>query len=371
MPVQDIEIPDGTETASGASASPRQNIDSKAKASFVQAISEYHGKEKPAATAPAGDPPKAPPKTDQAKPETGQPSQAARENFKKLETERDELRKKYDTDSAQWKQKTEEYEGKLKTMNGFDPQAIESDRKQLGEYKDLIERFYVEHSPQFQQVFGSRIDAVLSDVKNIAGEHAESAMELFQAPPSKARDKAFKALVGEMDDVDRARMISAYDRMTDVQRERAEALNKSKEGYRALQTRNGEEQAKVQAQAKERAAKLEAQVMKEAESISDLEGIDKDQDAAAYRTAYVKKALSSDFSPTEAAKIPGLAAEALRLREKVIPGLIAELKKRDEQIAALQGSSPSLGGGAHGAKQSPHATSRTPFKDALLQNWNR
>lgn len=359
----DIEIPDDVAPATTTEPMPRQKIDSPAKAAFTQAINEFQGRPAKPQAAPAADP-----KASASDPKA-QPSQAARENFKKLETERDDLRKKYDTESAQWKQKTEEYEGKLKSLNGFDPAAIESERKQLGEYKDLVEKFYVEHSPQFQQVFGSKIESVLSDVKNIAGEHAESAIELFQAPPSKTRDKAFKTLVAEMDDVDRARMISAYDRMTDVQRERADALNKSKEGYRALQARNGEEQAKSQAKAKEQAGKLEAQVIKEAEIISDIEGIDKDPDAATYRTAYIKRAMANDFPASEATKIPGLAAEALRLREKVIPGLIAELKKRDEQIAALQGASPSLGGGSGGTKQSPHSTSKTPFKDRLLAEW--
>lgn len=301
----------------------------------------------------------------------------ASDNFKILEQSRDEWKGKYETSAAEWTKKHADLETRYKELETKMPQIdvteIETTRNRLKEYEDIVSKFYLENDPKFIQAFQPRIDAAISDIKDLLGDKAGAIDHLLQAGPSKARDKTIKELAADLDEFDRTRLIKNYDKLTDAQRERSGELAKSKENVAIRRKQEMEKSQRSQEEQKAHTAKLEAAVMDATKALKAPEGVEEDKDAGAYRESFVRKALSADYPLAEQVKLPALAADGLHLREKVIPSLLAKLKEKDEQLARYQSSSPGVKTGQTEQRQpmklsdGPMPHIKRPFIEKMTQ----
>lgn len=296
----------------------------------------------------------------------------AAENFKKVVADKEEAIKR----ATEYEKRIADYEAKIKAYETAPPKVdekaladlqknFEDTKKEREEYEKIVQQFYVEHDPKFQSAFTSRIQSAIADAKEVAGEKGDLIVEILSGPPSKARDKALKEVSADMDEFDRLRLIQVYDRLNITQKEMKEELNKSSQNYKILTEINAKKAAENAAAAKAKAENAVAQAIAEAEKL------DEDKEGAVFRREWVSKALSGNYPDAEALKVPGLAAQALWLKDKVIPALQAQIKERDEQLAKYNGANPGLQGNrtvVPGKAPAPKGTLAMPNEEMPAYN---
>lgn len=306
-------------------------------------------------------------------------SGAAADNFRKIIAERDEIKTKAeaaDKRASELQSKLDQLETSLKPNQALIDETkkkLEDVEKRASDYQSIVERFYVEHDPKFQAAFGSRIDSAIKDAQALVGlDKAETLADILTMKPSKSRDASLKAIAADLEDFDRSRLAQVVDRLTMAQRERDGELAKAKENYRILQDQNSKKTAEQQAAVKVQHDQGKAMILKIADELPKAGDFDDDKDAATYRKEWVLNIMKDGTPIADQLRLPALAAEAERLKSKVIPSLVKKNQELETQLKAYQASNPGLNNtGKNGnSKVALGSKPGSPFKDRLMTAWN-
>ena len=297
----------------------------------------------PAPYPPVQPPPTTPPRQEPPPPivPPGIKGEAA-ENFRKIVARAEAAEKK-----------AVELEGKVKGLEASGDKValaeaqkkLEETTKKATEYEGIVQQFYVEHDPTFQRVFGGKISSAIEDAKASAGAAGEAVAEICTGAPGKVRDRAMKEAITNLDEFDRGMVIQAYDRLRQAEKERASELGKARENFKALQARDAKQRGEKELAGKQAGELLQKQALEAADALEKLGDWDTDGEAAAFRREWVTKAIREELPPTEAVKLPAQAAEYFRMKDRVIPTLLAKIADQDKQLAAYQAAAPNGGTG--------------------------
>lgn len=328
--------------------------------------------EKPATPpAPAPTPTPAPAKTEPEIPDLPKTTK----DWNALKEVRDKYKKDYETLKPQFDSLATE-KAALVAERDAAKVALEEAKKGTAEYeqlkteheqaKKLVDEFYVERSPQFQSHFGQRLQAAKMEATEAVGqEHAEKIKSVLENPPSKYRDEQIKAIVAELDEFERGRVINAYQELYRIERERAAELAKAPENRKKLAAIEEQQaQERTAHNVKMRTGFLE-DINKQLEP--ELNGF---PEAEAIKTA-VKKVI---FNEASAPEYTALIADAARWRRH--KSSIAEkdehIAKLESQLAEIQASNPTVqSSSASPAKSAPSPMDNSDIGDKFKKAMGR
>lgn len=278
-------------------------------------------------------------------------SQAAAE-YKKLAAQRQALA----DEQAKRAKALEDELGKLKTAL---PPNLEEVQKSVAEAAKVLEQnkqlqaeletLALERSPKFKQWWESETSKHLNSAKNrVPVEHRDAIGKLLMEPPSTERDAAIDKIVSELPGISQRIISGALENIEALRLQREEALAQGSTRYKELQAHEAAEQQKKQ---EAKAAEVQKAVSIGLAHAKAFEAFkptgDPAQDAEIpQREEFIKAAIGGRLDQDTYLKMPAMAADYLRIQEKVIPQLKAEIAKRDELIKQLQGASPQPSGGS-------------------------
>ncbi len=293
------------------------------------------------------------------------------ENFKILESQRDEFKSK----AEQLEAKAKDLETKL--SQAVDPAKIAELQKKLdetnskaSEYETIVQRFYVEHSPTFKAAFSEKITQSQIEAKDAVGaEHASKIEALLKMPPSETRDKAIEEIGDELRPFQQSSLVKAYTDLRRIERERDAELAKAPENFKKLQQFNAEQATKAHAQemaALESAFKSETgEFMQKLPEFQPIEGNEAHNSFVKANIETARSFLGAK-TPTDLARIALWAARghaALEMDAKKD----ALIEKLSSQVKELQSAGPTLGGkgGGKGGAETQPKTAAEKFREAM------
>lgn len=302
-------------------------------------------------------------------------SPAAGEKFTAIKKSRDEFRTKAEQHEASLKALQAEIE-KLKSTP--QTQAVsDSIQKQLDEIKkerdelsEAVRLSSVENHPRFKAYFNQKTTEAVNLAKNAVGaEHADKIAKLITLPDGDYRTEKIEELMSELSTLRASRLGSALVEYDKVMQERAAEVAKAGETYNKLQS---EGQQMTERQKAEQAAKVENLIKTTTEKARSLSAFQLSKDDTAHNEQVAKnEAFVRDFftgkAPENVASfVPYLAAEAVHMKEKVIPQLQDELEKYKKQVEGLTASSPKTGSKAGATAAAP---ADMPFVESFMKAW--
>jgi hypothetical protein len=320
--------------------------------------------ENPPATPPAEKKPEAPtiPELDPA-----QLPRATREHWKRLEQSRDDYRKQAEEHkkaveaAATALKERDEQLAKFKGLP-VDPEIAakaltekEALAKEKEELTKLVETLNLERSPRFQNWWKSETEKHLKIAsKHVPADKREELTKLLMEPSSTERDAKLDEIIEPLSNTSKRLINGAIEQLESVKLQREEALSQGSEQFKKLQEVEREEQAKVAKAAKARQAELAAKVLSVAKNFDAFNPTDDPahNEAIKGREAFISAAVRGEIDEETALMLAPAAVQYLHFKETVVPGLKAEIAKRDELIKQLQGASPRAGDG-HGGKTAP------------------
>lgn len=320
--------------------------------------------------APVVEPPKppAPAKSDEPKPGDPKPKTPA-ENFRALEASRDDFKTKWESSEL----KIKEIEGKLATA--IDPARVADLEKKLAaeeakrtEYEGVVQRFYVEHSPQFKAAYDEKINASIQDAKDAVGAELSSKLEsVLRQSPGAERDAAVEKLMEDVSAFKQGAVINAYTALKRTQREREEELGRSRENYSKIKDFEAQEAEKKRNESAKQmketfATELQAfsQIMPEFRAI---EGNEEHNKLVSEVRGQAERFMG-DFGPSDRARLALWAAKGFHSArlDGIKDALISKLQ---QQLQALQGSNPTVGAAGGKTDDKPKGDVGSRFKDAM------
>lgn len=343
---------------------------------------------------PAKDPPKAPepPKKEEPKPAaaTPEPAKSTIRDSLTVEPTKDAPKapdlenpaglsptasQKFNAIKAsreEWKTKASQYEAKIKELteqattqkpapatdiDGVPIDTIKQENKRLSEE---IKKLSVERHPRFKAHFGAKEDSIVNIAKNAVGtERAAVVEQLLKQSPSDYRTERLEEMADGLSSLAQARLSRAIDDWDNTQAEKKAAIDTEAAKWDKTVAEEKADQQKRFEGVKtkfEGLAKLALEGSVNYDSFKEIDGDTEHNAKVANNREFIKKFMSGTLKEEVFAFTPVLAAEALHLREKVLPALKAqmaeEISKRDKIIADLQSATPSVdtpadkGGGA-------------------------
>jgi len=295
--------------------------------------------------------------------------------FKKLEAARDEYKTKLEVAEK----KAQEIEAKLSTA--IDPKKIEElegklekANKQAEDYKEFVDRFYLENSPSFQKAYGEKIEQSIEDAKEaVGGEVGDQLEKVFRMSPSKVRDEEIEKLSEELSSFKQAAVIKSYTELKRLQRERDAELKNSKENVKKLREHE-EQQGKTRSEefAKALRKSYDAEVDQFAATLPSfalVDGNEAQNTIAKSNRAKAEELLSINLSnPTDRARLAIWAAHGIDSyhRDKAKDELISKLQK---QVSDFQGANPSIRSGAAPTGQPDTPKGEYKAGDKTVARW--
>jgi hypothetical protein len=345
----------------------------------------------PPATPAAATPPKAPAATPEPTPATDPDDDevpnrpVTRDDFKRLAQSRKEFR----TQAEQFKKDHEAataralaLEQELTKTKTSLPANIEDIKKALAEaerisseHKTLteqLETINLERSPRFQQWWKNETTKHLKIAQaHVPVEQREELAKLLLAPSSPERDAQLDEILEPLSNVAKRLTNGAIEQIETLKIQREDALAKGSERYKELQAHEQAEAARVtQVEAAKRQG-LEEEAMRRTKQFSAFQPTgDAEHDAQIpQREAFVRAMVAGRLDENSILNVPAAAVEMLHLREKVIPGLKAEIAKQAELIKQLQGSGPKGSDGRNPAqgKSGPEPKEGSSFADRVAE----
>lgn len=299
--------------------------------------------------------PKTDPKTEP------KPEKIPRENFAVLE----EKAKKSEQAAIAAEAKAEELRKQIEAMPKFDAEKIAEKEKQLAQYQIIVDKFYVEHSPQFQATYDAKIGDMKERAKRIvSGEQGEALEAILQLPEGKHRDKQFKELASALEDeYDRGSLRDIYRDLTDLQLSRSKDLANAPENFKKLKEFEAEQQAKEHQKQDLLRSDALSSVVKDLQSyIPEFQVIagDKEHNALVDENIdLAKRWLNPGLTHSDAAKVAAYAVKGYRAMEgdltkdKLIATLQDQLKELQSIVPTTNGSTRLKGGRTGPAIKSP------------------
>lgn len=165
-------------------------------------------------------------------------STKAAEHWEKIHNEAKTLRAEVATTKAEL--------AKVMEMRSKVTPEVETLKTQLHEMSERLRIKDVESHPQFQAYFGNKTAAAIALARSAAGvEKAEEVTRILQLPESDYRTDQLDALVADLSDSRKGRIISALNELDHVNFERSQAIERAKkDGTTADQQRQQEVQAR-------------------------------------------------------------------------------------------------------------------------------
>lgn len=313
-----------------------------------------------------------PPKSE-SKTEPEKKPKIPADNFKALETQRDEFKAKHEAAET----KLAELQQKL--SQAVDPakiaeleQKITATTAKADQYETIVQKFYVEHSPQFKAAFTDKIDQSRTEAKEAVGaDHAAKIESVLRLPPGEQRDKAVEEIGDELRSYQQTDLVTAYRNLKRTEKARDEELAKASENYKKLEDYNHEQ---AQISQRERLKSVETAFKEEASNFMTrfaefqlIEGNKEHNEAVKQNLELAKNFLAPDLPPTDRAR---LALWAARGYASVKSDLMKDalISKLQSQITSMQAGNPGLEGGGKGKGEK--ATPLTPgqkFSKALSE----
>lgn len=240
---------------------------------------------------------------------------------------------------------TQQIEGFKKTAQqpAVDPKEIETLRKANEQYDKELKMLAIERHPKFKAYYDDRIAGYIETAKKIVGENASALAKVLALPDDEYRQERIDKLADGLSPMRQADLAATIARMREVQSERAAELEKSSQGYQKMMETEKQQQEAAMAQSKAKIDGITKRGMEFAKTLDAFktkDGDDAHNKEVSDRESFVQAFFQGKLPEEMLSWIPVLASEALFLKEKDIPRLNAEIKKRDEIIASYNSASP-------------------------------
>ncbi len=333
-----------------------------------------------------GEEPKADASTDPAAAAPPTPAESAldplalasprtRENFKKLTeaqklaNERaDKAEKALAEREVKWKPLEEEVI-KLRASTPQDVEAIRAAAAQAAtlaeENKKLlakVESIDFERSDRFQNWWK---EATESNIKmaqrHVPPDRRDKLGKLLMEEPSSERSAALSEVLEGVDEASKLVIAGAMKDVEMAKIKRSEALAENSGSLQKLRNAEALERQQAARANEQRRDQIMQAALKRAEAFDAFKPIEGDSDHNAsieVKRDFIRAAIAGQLDEDIAVSLPGLAFEAVHLRDKVIPGLKAELEKERALVKQLQSSGAPTGGS--GGRDSATETATKP-----------
>lgn len=287
-----------------------------------------------------------------------------RERFKKLEEARDSFKARADkAEKALLEREArlkplEDEVTKLRTVATPDIESVRAAAAQAAtlaeENKKLlakVESIDFERSDRFQNWWK---EATESNIKlaqrHVAAEHREKLGKLLMEEPSAERSATLSGILEGVDEASKLVIAGAMKDVEIAKIKRSEALAENSGSLQKLRAVEQAERMQAARASEARREQIMQAALKRAETFEAFKPIEGDTDHNAsieVKRDFIRAAFSGHLDDDIAVSIPGLAFEAVHLRDKVIPSLRAELEKERALVKQLQsaGAPPRGSGG--------------------------
>jgi len=267
------------------------------------------------------------------------------QEWKKFTAKRDADIAERDARIATAEKKASELEAKSKTATPSpELDALKADlekiRKERDEYDERLKMVAVTQHPTFKREFETRLNSQIELAKKIVPDEQKEAVErILSMPEGNFRDARIEELMGELSQVQAARIGSILNSVTEINTARQDIIAHSKEEYdkmtAAQQAQSDSRTAQMEAALKNSLAKApEHPLYKKSE---DTEW-NKDVDA---RIKQVETIARSSLSVADSTKIV-LDHLALPVIQKQLDASKAEVEKLKAQIADFTAANPGI-----------------------------
>ena len=343
----------------------------------------------PASATPAAAKPDAKPTTPSptppppADPDDGIPGPDAtvplsRQNWQKLHASRNDVRARLtrkEQEAADALARAKQLEDELGKVRSSLPPDLDALRAAATEREKLakehaaaltaLETANLERSPRFQNWWTTETEKHLKIAeRHVPPDQRAAVRKLLMEPASTERDAALNAILEPLPGVAQRLVSGAMEQLEAVKIQREEALTAGSENWKKLQAAERAEREKADAAAAARRTALADRALAYARKLPSFQTDPQVPESAAEATrneAWVRSVVAGDIDEETAVAIPAAAVEYLRLSQKEIPRLEAEIAKRDALIKQLQQASPAPSGGSAPAARAPEPKPGTSF----------
>lgn len=290
-----------------------------------------------------------------------------RENFKVLETQRDEFKTRWEQAEA----KALELDRKAKEIERRIPTDYEELKTRLAKHDEIQQRLYVEHSPQFKQAFDDKIAAGIEEAKEAVGaDKAERVASLLEMPPSTKRDAEIDEITEGLSQFRAAALAKSFSEVRRLQKDRAAELAKSAENYKNLKDEEAKRLTGEKLSRQEFVESAFKTTLAEAEKKSvhfrEIEGNAEHNARVAESRKMLKEFAAHDMNPADQARLAAWAVQGMRsaqtdaIKDALIQKLQAELRE-------IQEAGPSLEGGGKGGRKAAPKTAVEKYNQAMTE----
>lgn len=185
----------------------------------------------------------------------------------------------------------------------------------------------------------------------VPAEHREAIAKIMMEASSQERSVALAKILEVTDEASKAIIGGAMKDVELAKIKREEALAENSGSLQKLREQERLERSQMEKAAATRREQITQAALARAGQFQAFKPIDGDAEhnaAIAIRKDFIRAAVAGQLDEDVAIALPGLAFEAVHLRDKVVPGLKAEIEKRDALIKQLQMASPAPQGGGNG-----------------------
>lgn len=270
---------------------------------------------------------------------TVEPQKLRAEQFKVVETQRDEFRTKWETEQK----RAAELEAKLAAAAV--PPELESWKTRAEKAEEIVKQVAIAHTPEFKRAFTSKITELQTEAKEAVGaEHADKIAKLLKAPPSEHRDEQIESIAEELSSYKQVSLNRAYSELKRTERERDAELSKSDENIGKLEELHAEQNRQEIAKRRQQtilALQNELPKFSFLPEFRTVEGNAEHNAIVSENTKTVQHIVTSDLPPEERARIAVYAVKGMKSIETdaIRDALISKLQA---QIAEMQAANPNL-----------------------------
>lgn len=307
-------------------------------------------------------------KKDEPLPESIKSPKAA-EDFKKVRADRDQHRsnaEKFETENKQLRAEVEQHRKRNGATSTEEYTKLKTERDALLRKVETID---LANSDRFTGYFKGEMQKQVATARAVSGEHADAIAKLIEQPRSESRNTKLREILDQLDSLDADVVKIAMTNIERLRGEREDALSKSAENYQKLKEVEAAEATKKDAETAEHRSRTAEAVLEKAranEAFQTKDGDAEHNQQVAVREEFVRAFINGKLDDNILAWTPVLAAQAIHMTERVVPGLKAHISKLEEQIKGYVGASPR--GGDSGADESVKPAKG--FKDLFKENWS-
>lgn len=275
---------------------------------------------------------------------------------------------------TQYEQAVAAHKAELEAARKATPQAppdYEDLKKRATEYETELKRVALERTPEFKKHYETRFNQAEQLARSaVPKEKGDLVAKLLKFSDVEGVEAQLEAVAAELTPLQAGKLANAVQQYQAAKLEREGALADS-----ANQLKFAEEHNIKLQQQQEAAMQKEVETMtnralelsKGLESFQPREKDDAHNKGIAAREEFVRNFWKGNVPEEMKPWIPSLVADALYMRETMIPSMKAEVEQLKATLASYTKGTPSLNGGVGGlgAKEAPSQTG-SKFMDTLL-----